>query len=125
MAIGPYSRGGAWPRVCYVRVEGQQQRGAFLDESDPGVPVAVPAAFVPFGLAEPAFQVEGVLGRVGLLTPNQQPGGTAGHHLAHGLPERIVARVARRLHDLQLRLTLGTCATVGARVAWIAHPSST
>ena len=96
-----------------MRVEGQQQRGAFLDKPYPGVSVAVHAAFVPFGLAEPAFQVEGVLGQVCLLTPNKQPGCKTGHHMAHMLPDRIVARVALRLQALQLRLTLGTCATVG------------
>jgi len=99
--------------VCYVRVEGQQQRGAFLDESYSGVPVAVHAAFVPFGLAEPAFQVEVVLGQVCLLTSNKQPGCKAGHHLAHVVPDRIVARVELLLQALKLRLTLGPCATVG------------
>ena len=113
MAIGPYIRGGEWLRVCYVRIEGQQQRGAFLNEPYSSVPVAVHAAFVPFGLAEPAFQVEVVLGQVCLLTPNKQPGGKAGHHLAHVLPDRIVARVELLLQDLKLRLTRGTCATVG------------
>jgi hypothetical protein len=99
--------------VCYVRIEGQQQRGAFLHEPYSGVPVAVHAAFVPFGVAEPAFQVEVVLGQVCLLTPNKQPGGKAGHHMAHVLPDRIVARVELRLHDLKLRLTRSTWATVG------------
>ncbi len=113
MAIGPYIRGGEWLRVCYVRIEGQQQRGAFLDEPYPGVPVAVHAAFVPFGLAEPAFQVEVVLGQVGLLTSNKQSGCKAGHHMAHVLPDRIVACVELLLQDLKLRLTLGTCATGG------------
>jgi len=99
--------------VRYVRVESHQQRGACLDEPYPGVPVAVYAAFVPFGLAKPAFQVEVVRGHVCLLTPNKQPGCEACHHLAHVVPDRIVARVELRLQDLQLRLTLGTCATVG------------
>ena len=99
--------------MCYVRVESQQQRGAFLDEPYPGVPVAVYAAFVPFGLAEPAFQVKVVLGQVCLLTPNKQPGCKAGHHLAHVVPDRIVARVELLLQALKLRLTLGPCATVG------------
>ena len=96
----------------YVRVDGQQQCGTFLDEPSPGVPVAVHAAFVPFRLAEPAFEVEGVLGQVCLLTPNKQPGCKAGHHMAHVLPDRIVARVELLLQDLKLRLTHGTCATV-------------
>ena len=113
MAIGPYIRGGEWLRVRYVRVESHQQRGAFLDEPYPGVPVAVHAACVPFRLAEPAFEVEVVLGQVCLLTPNKQPGCEACHPLAHVGPDRIVARVELRLQDLKLRLTLGPCATVG------------
>jgi hypothetical protein len=113
VAIGPYIRGGAWLRVHYVRVEGQQQRGAFLDEAYPGVPVAVHAALVPFGLAEPACQVEGVLGHVRVLTPDKQAGRKARHHVAPMLPGRIVARLALRLQDLKLHLTLGTRAAVG------------
>ena len=113
MAIGPYIRGGAWLRVRYVRVESHPQRGAFLDEPYPGVPVAVYAAFMPFGLAKPACQVEVVLGHVCLLTPNKQPGCEACHPLAHVGPDRIVARVELRLQGLKLRLTLGPCATVG------------
>jgi hypothetical protein len=35
-----------------VRVESHQQRGAFLNEPYSSVPVAVHAAFVPFGLAD-------------------------------------------------------------------------
>jgi hypothetical protein len=99
--------------VRYVGVESQQQRRAFLDEPYPGVPVAVYAAFVPFGLAEPALQVEVVRGQVCLLTPNKQPGCKARHHLAHVVPDRIVARAELLLQDLKLRLTLGTWATIG------------
>lgn len=112
MTLGPYSRGCAWLWVRQVRVEGQQQRGAFLDNADPSVPVAVHAALVPFGLAEPAFQVEGVLGQVGVLTSNKQPRRKAGHAMAHMVSDRIVARVALLLQDLTLRLTLGTRATL-------------
>ena len=96
-----------------MRVESHQQRGAFLDEPYPGVPVAVYAAFVPFGLAKPAFQVEVVRGQVCLLTPNKQPGCKARHHLAHVLLDRIVARVELLLQNLKLCLTLGTGATIG------------
>src|SRR5215831_2606739 len=45
--------------------------------------------------------------------PQQMPGGKARHHLAHVVPDRIVTRVELRLQGLKLRLTLGTCATVG------------
>jgi len=98
--------------VRQVRVEGQQQRGAFLDNADPSVPVAMNAALVPFGLAEPAFQVEVVLGQVCVLTSNKQPRRKAGHDLAHMLSDRIVARLELLLQDLKLRLALGTRATI-------------
>ena len=64
-------------------------------------------------LAEPAFQVEVVLGQVCLLTPNKQPRDKTDHHVAHVVPDRIVARVELLLQGLKPRLTLGTRATVG------------
>ena len=82
--------GGKRRGVCQVRVEGQEQRGAFLDKADPGVSVAVNATLVPFGLSKPALQIEIVLRRVHVLTPNKQPRGKAGHDMAHMLPDRIV-----------------------------------
>jgi hypothetical protein len=72
------------------------------------VAVAVDAALVPFGLPEPAFQVEVVLWQVRLLTPDKQPRGKAGHHAAHVLADRIVACLALPLQALKLLLTLGT-----------------
>ena len=44
-----------------VRVEGQQQCGAFLNDADPGALAAVDTALVPFGLFKPALQIEVVL----------------------------------------------------------------
>lgn len=112
VAIGPYICGCERFRVCQVGVEGQQQRGTFLDDADPGVPVAVNAALVPFGLSKPALQIEVVLWHVHVLTPNKQPRRKAGHDVAHMLPDRIVTRLELRLQDLKLRLTLGIGATV-------------
>jgi hypothetical protein len=111
MAGGPYICTSERLRVCQVRVEGQQQRGAFLHEADPGMPMAVHAAFVPFGLSKPALQVEVILWQVRLFTPNKQPRGTAGHDMPHVLPGRIIARAELLLQDLKLGLTLGTRAT--------------
>jgi len=93
--------------VRQVRIEGQEQRGAFLDEADPRVPVAVDTALVPFGLSEPAFQVEVILRQVRLIAPDKQPRGKARHHAAHVLADRIVACLALPLQDLKLLLTLG------------------
>jgi hypothetical protein len=95
-----------------VRIEGQEQRGAFVDEADPAVLVAVYAALVPFGLSEPAFQVEVILRQGRLLAPDKQPTGKAGHHAAHVWADRIIACLALPLQDLKLLLTLGPRAPV-------------
>jgi len=112
MALGPSirTRERLWMRQ--MRVEGQQQCGAFLHEAHPSVPVAVDAALVPFGLSKPTLQIEGVLRHVRLFLSHKQPGGKAGHDTAHLLPDRIMALLALLLQDLKLRLTLGTRATV-------------
>ncbi len=112
MAIGPSirTRERSWMRQ--MRVEGQQQCGAFLHEAYPSVPVAVDAALVPFGLSKPTLQIEVVLRHVRLFLSHKQPGGTAGHDTAHMLSDRIMALLELLLQDLKLRLTLGTRATV-------------
>src|SRR5215470_14177232 len=92
--------------------EGQEQRWAFVDESDPTVLVAVSAALVPFRLSEPAFQVEVILRQVCLLAPDKQPRGKAGHHATHVLADRIGACLVLPLQDLKLLLTLGPRAPV-------------
>jgi len=77
--------------MVYVGIEGQQQRGPLLDETDASVSMAVDAALVPFGLSEPAFQVEVVLRPVCLIIPHKETGLKARHHLAHVLPGRVIA----------------------------------
>ena len=111
MAIGPYIRRGERLWVGQVRIKGQQQRGAFLDKANPGVPVAVNAALVPFGLSEPPFEVEVVLRQV----PRPRLPQTAP---AQSSPSRgpCVAASDRRSvatapAHLKLLLTLGTRAT--------------
>ena len=82
-----------------MRVEGQQQGGAFLHEAHPSVPVAVDAALVPFGLSKPTLQIEGVLRHAHLFLANTQPGGKAGHDTAPMVPDRIMALVALLLQE--------------------------
>ena len=55
-------------------IKGQQECGPLLNETDPGVAVAVNTAFVSFGLSEPACEVAVVLWRVRFLTPNKETG---------------------------------------------------
>ena len=74
-------------------IEGQQQRGPLLDETDASMSMAVNAALVAFGLSEPAFQVEVVLRPVCRVIPHKETGLKARHHLAHVLPDRVIAPV--------------------------------
>ena len=74
-------------------IEGHQQCGAFLDEANPSMAAAVNAALVAFGLSEPAFQVEVVLQPVCRVIPHKETGLKARHHLAHVLPDRVIAPV--------------------------------
>lgn len=111
MAIGPYIRSGERLGVGQVCIEGQQQRGAFLDKTNPGVPVAVNAALVSFGLSEPPLEVEVVLRQVALLASNKQPRRKTCHHAAHVLLHGISALLEPLLHTLKLPLPLGTRAT--------------
>ena len=108
MAVRPYIGTCKRLRVCQVCVEGQEQRGTFLDDADSGVSVAVNTALVPFGLSKPAFQVEVVLWQVCLFPANKQPRSKAGHDMAKVLPSQIIALLELLLQDLKRCLTLGT-----------------
>src|SRR5215468_4898040 len=104
------------PEVCrrkgrgmlQVGIKGQQECRPLLHETDPGVAVAVDAALVPFGLSEPAFEVEVVLRQVPVLPSHKQSRRKAGHDIAHRLPDGIATLLQLRLQALKLRLTLST-----------------
>ena len=51
-----------------MRIERRQQCGAFVDEADPSMAVAMNAALVAFGVSKPAFEVEVVLWEVHVVT---------------------------------------------------------
>lgn len=93
-----------------MRVEGQQQRGAFLDEADPGVTMAMNAALVAFGLPKPPFKVEVVLGQVLSLSSGEESWGKARHHTAHVLLHRVSTLLELLLQALKLYVPLGHCA---------------
>jgi len=98
-------------RRLSVGIEGQQQRGPLLDETDASVSLAVQAALVPCGRSQPACQVEGVLRPGGRGIPDTETGLTARPPRAHGLPGRGTAPVPRWRERLQRGLPLGTRAT--------------
>lgn len=82
-----------------------------MDKTHPGVPVAVNAALVSFGLSEPPFEVEVVLRQVARLASHKQPRRKTCHHAAHVLLHGISALLEPLLHTLKLPLPLGTRAT--------------
>ena len=94
MAVGPSLGTYERLRVRQRCVEGQQERGAFLHETHPGVPVAVDAALVPFGLCTPALQIEVVQRDVRRFPSHTQPRSTAGHDVATGLSDHVIALLA-------------------------------
>jgi hypothetical protein len=89
--------------VLQMRVERQGQSGPFLDEPDTGMAMAVDAALVAFGKAEPAFQAQVVLGQL-RISADKQTGLKTGHHLGHLLVDRILLRSESLLQFLELLL---------------------
>jgi hypothetical protein len=104
--------------MLHVGIEGQQQCRACVDDADPRVAVAVPTAFVAFGVSTPAFQVEGVPRQVRLLTSDKQARSKARPHCTPVLPERVGTALALRLQRLALRLSLRARAAVQVEGGW-------
>ena len=73
-----------------MRIERRQQCGAFVDEANPRVAVAMNAALVAFGVSKPAFEVEVVLGEIRVVTSHKQAWLKTRQHPTHVLPPRIV-----------------------------------
>jgi hypothetical protein len=94
-------------------VEGQQQRGAFLDKANSSMAVAMNTALVAFGLAKPPFEVQIVLRQVLRLSPDEQPRGKARHHTAHVVLHGVSALLELHLQALELCLPFGGCARRG------------
>jgi len=80
--------------VDKVRVECQQQRRAFLDDTNSGMTMTVNPTLMPFGLFKPALQIEIVLWEFCLCLSRKQPRRKARHDAAHGLADRIVTRLS-------------------------------
>jgi hypothetical protein len=76
-------------RVPAVSVERQQQRGPLLHDPHSGMGMSVDAPLVAFGIAEPALQVEVVLGEIQEVAPREQARGEILHHPSHVLSEGI------------------------------------
>jgi hypothetical protein len=74
-----------------VRIQSQQQAWPFLDDAYAGMLVTMNTALMPFGQAEPPFQVEIILREIALRTARKEPTFKASHHLAEMDADRILA----------------------------------
>jgi hypothetical protein len=80
-----------WLRVSRVGVQGQQQRGPFLDNTDAGMLVSMDASLMALGLSKPAFEIEIVLRQGRRIAADEQAGLEAGHDLGEVLFDDIAA----------------------------------
>jgi hypothetical protein len=74
-----------------VSVQHWDESRPFLNDANPGMAVAVDMSLVAFGKAKEAFKIKIVVRQVRLIATDEQTGEKAGHHLAHVLPDWIVA----------------------------------
>ena len=96
-------------------IEGHQQCGAFLDDANSSMAAAVNAAFVAFGLAKPALEVQVVLWEVRVVPSHKQTCLKTRHHAAYVLPRRIITALELLPQGLKLRVTLVARAPVGIK----------
>ena len=64
-----------------VRIQSQQQAGPFLDKAYAGLWVPLHTALMPFGQAEPPFQVQIILREIALRSSHKESPCKASHHL--------------------------------------------
>src|SRR5215470_19325610 len=70
-------------RMRHMGVQSQQERGAFLHNAYPRMPVPVDASLVPFGLPKPTLQIQVVLEEWQRVSTDEEACGKAGHHPRH------------------------------------------
>lgn len=68
-----------------MSVESEYERRALPDDPYPRVAPTVDAALVAFGLSEPPFKIEVVMGKIWIVPSNKQPGLKTLHNLRHVL----------------------------------------
>jgi hypothetical protein len=90
-------------------IQSQQERWAFLDNSDPRMFVSMDAALVSFRLAEPTLQFQIVVGPIRPVSSHEQARLKAGHHFTHLLLVRILAipKLVSQGHKLRLPTLYG------------------
>jgi hypothetical protein len=98
-----------------VRVEGEQQRRAALDDADSSVRVTVNAALVSLRQPERPFEREVVDGQVGCVSAGKQPGREGRHRPTHVLTGRVVVGGEPHRECVELVPTVGAGAGRGVQ----------
>ena len=91
---GQQVRGCEWFRVTLVEIQSVNQRRAFQHDSHTGVAMSVDAAFVGFGGAKPAFQIEIILRQASPIATGKQALFKAQQDFCHLLSHGIRAGLA-------------------------------
>ncbi len=71
-------------------VQRQQERGVFLHDAHPRMPVPMDASLVPFGIPKPTLQIHVVLEAWPRASTDEEACGKAGHHPRHVVVKRGV-----------------------------------
>jgi hypothetical protein len=87
-------------------VQCQPERGAFLHDAHPCMPVPVDASLVSFGLPKPTLQIQVVLEAWQRVSTDEEACGKAGHHPRHVVLKRSVEAGELLLQARELGLPL-------------------
>lgn len=107
---------GEWSRVLLVGVQSQDQRGAFLNDTDARMTSSVNPSLMPFGQTKPSLQVQVVSRQVHSIAASKQTRSEACHHLGEVFVDRILLASKPLTQHVELRLALVT-----ASRRWIQH----
>jgi hypothetical protein len=102
-------------RVEEVCIEGRDERRSLLDNSDAGMGVSMDAALVPFGISEPAFEVEVVVGDLRIVRAGEESRCEAFHHAGHEQSVRMGVTAKLVYQSVELRVALGRRARLGVQ----------
>jgi hypothetical protein len=81
---------GEGSRMSEMGIQRRDEGGSFLDEAHPGMGVSVDVSRVSFGEPKEAFEVEVVLGGLGIVFPDEESGMETLHRLGHVLSDEVV-----------------------------------
>ena len=98
-----------------VCVEGRDERRALLDNPDAGMGVTMDTALVAFGVSEPAFEVEVVVGDLGIVGAGEESRREAFHHAGHEQSVRTCVTAKLAYQCVELRSALGRRIRLGVQ----------